>query len=216
MENKFVLKKEPFAPAEFYDANTIEVMKNNSSADYLRASTYFGYLAMRVKQGDLWNGIRSFYRKIRRFTLISGIIKSAAFIIALLEKSAILLLFFSAFLILLPAALGGILILTVIRLIKYMLWHKKILSWLRGASEITIYLSTEKIFNGNRTPLFLRMAETEASKYEHPVIILSKDRFNSVKWYSLNLLAVRADYFFLLKSYYFRHSSSKFTYIAVS
>lgn len=191
-------------------------MKTTSSADYLRASTYFGYLAMKVRQGDLWNSIISLYKKIRRFTLISGIIKSVAFIIALLEKSAILLLFFSAFLILLPAALTAVIIITAFRLIKYMLWHKKIRNWIRGANRITVYLSTEKIFSRQKTPLFLRMAEYEASEYDHPVIVLSKDRFNAVKWYSLNLLAVRADYFFILKSYYFRHSSSNFTFIAVS
>ncbi len=191
-------------------------MKTTSSADYLRATTYIGYIVMKVRQGDLWNSILSLYKKIRRFTIISGIIRSAAFIIALLEKSAILLLFFSAFLILLPAALTAIIIIAAVRITKYLLWHKSVKCWLREAKRVTVYLSTEKIFSNDKAPLFLRMAETEAAEYSHPVIILSSDRFSSVKWYSFNLLAVRPDYFFILRSYYFRHTSADFTFIAVS
>ena len=182
---------------------------------YFKSKTYAGFILGKVKKGELWRGIVSIYKKIRKYTLISAIIRTSALVVSLLEKSALLLLFATALLLLLPAILTLALIYVAVCGIKYFLWHKTVSEWLKNAENITVYLSSEKIFV-KRPPLFLRAAAEEASDYSHPVIVLCKDNFTSVKWYSLNLLAIKPDYFFILKKMFFSKKNAEMTYIALS
>ncbi len=184
-------------------------------ADYFTAKTYAGFIFGKIKNGELWNGVSSIYKKIRKYTLISAIIRTAALVVSLLEKSALLLLFATSLLLLLPAILVIALIYVIVCGMKYFLWHKTVSAWLKNAEKITVYLSSEKIFV-KKPPLFLRIAAEEASDYSHPVIVLCKDSFTSVKWYSLNLLAVKPDYFFILKNLFFGKKGVEMTYIALS
>ncbi len=186
-----------------------------SPADYFKAKTYAGFVLGKIKNGELWNGISSIYKKIRKYTLISAIIRTAALIVSLLEKSALLLLFATSLLLLLPAILVIALVYVAVCGAKYFLWHKSVSAWLKNAERITVYLSSEKIFV-RKPPLFLRVAAEEAADYSHPVIVLCKDAFTSVKWYSFNLLAVKPDYFFILKKFFFGKKGLKMTYIVLS
>lgn len=186
-----------------------------SSDGYFKAKTYAGFIFGKIQKGELWRSVVSLYKKIRKYTLISAIIRTAALIVSLLEKSALLLLFATFLLLLLPALLTLALIYASVCGVKYFVWHKKVSEWLKNAESITVYLSSEKIFI-KKTPLFLRAAAEEASDYSHPVIVLCRDNFTSVKWYSLNLLAIKPDYFFILKKMFFSKKISKMTYIAIS
>ncbi len=185
------------------------------SEGYFKAKTYAGFIFGKIQKGELWRSISSLYKKIRKYTLISAIIRTAALIVSLLEKSALLLLFATALLLLLPAILALALIYVAVCGVKYFLWHKAVSEWLKNAENITVYLSSEKIFVKN-PPLFLRAAAEEAADYSHPVIVLCRDNFTSVKWYSFNLLAIKPDYFFILKKMFFNKKSAKITYIALS
>ena len=56
-------------------------------------------------------------------------------------------------------------------------------------------------------PLFARCAAEEASDYSHPVIVVCSDRFLVARWVGFNLLAVKCDYFFILRRFYFSKKS---------
>lgn len=183
--------------------------------DYFTSKTYLGFLFGKVKKGEPWRSASGLLKRIRKYTLISAIIRGTAVAVSLLEKSAVLLLFATSLLLLLPAILSIALIYAVICAVKYIMWHKAVSRWLKKAEKITVYLTSEKIFT-QKTPLFMRFAEIEADEYTHPVIALCSDSFASVKWYSLNLLAVKPDYYFLLKSMFFKKSMAKITYIVLS
>lgn len=189
------------------------ILKNKN--DYFTAKTYVGFLFSKIKKGELWTMISSLYKNIRKYTLISAVIRTFAIIISLLEKSALLLLFATSLLLLFPAILSIAAIFAAICIAKYILWHKTVSAWLKSAEKLTVYLTSEKIFD-KKTPLFLRFACAEATEYDHPVIVLCSDPFASVKWYSLNLLAIKPDYYFLLKKMFFARKGLKTTYIALS
>lgn len=192
------------------------VLKSIRHEDRLYSSTYAGYLIRRVRRGGLWSTVTLIYKKVRKYALISGIVRYLALIITLLEKSAILLLALSSFLVLLPAIFLFATLFSAICGVRYLKLHKTVKSWLAGAKSLTVYMTSEKCYGKTRNPLFMRCATSEASSYDHPVIVLCSDRIISAKWYSFNLLTVRADYFFILKKHYFRHFSGNITYISLS
>ncbi len=183
--------------------------------DYFSSKSYLGYIFSKIKKGDLFTSILAIYKKIRKYTLISVIIRTTAITISLLEKSALLLLFASFILLLLPVFISFAAFFAVTCVVKYFLWKKTVTVWLKDANKITVYLSSERIFS-DPSPLFMRFAGAEASEYDHPVIVLCSDPFLSVKWYSLNLLAIRPDYFFILKKYFFEKNPSNVIYIVLS
>ncbi len=182
---------------------------------YFTSKSYPGYIFGKIKRGEPWSIISSLYKSVKKYTLFTAIVRTAAVIVSLLEKSALLLLFATLLLLLLPASISVAAIFSAACITKYFLWHKRMRAWLSSAKKITVYLSSEKIFVKS-PPLFLRCAAEEACEYDHPVIVLCKDPFASVKWYSFNLLAIKPDYFFLLKRLFFAPSGAKITYIALS
>ena len=183
--------------------------------DYFSSKTYAGFIIGRIKKGGLWSTVSALYKNIRKYTLISAIIRTAALIVSLLEKSALLLLFATSLLLLLPALLFIATVFVAVSVTKYVFWHKTVSSWLKKAERVTVYLTSERIFDKN-TPLFMRFACDEASEYDHPVIVMCSDPFASVRWYSLNLLAVKPDYYFLLKSLFFSKKGLNITFIVLS
>ena len=182
---------------------------------YFSAKTYLGFIFGKLRRGETWSTATSIYKKIRKYTLISAILRTVTIIVSLLEKSALLLLFATSLLLLLPAILGIFLIYASVCALKYFLWHKTVGAWLKDAEEITVYLSSERVLV-RHAPLFFRIARAEASEYTHPVIVTCSDPFASVKWYGINLLTVKPDYYFLLKKMFLGKSKAKITYIALS
>ena len=182
---------------------------------YFTSKTYAGFVFGKLKRGETWVTAASLYKKIRKYTLISAVVRTLAIVISLLEKSALLLLFATSLLLLLPAIIGIFLIYASVCTVKYFLRHRSVREWLGSAEKITVYLSSERIFVRN-PPLFVRIARTEASEYTHPVIILCSDPFASVKWYGINLLAVKPDYYFLIKKMFLAKSKAKITYTVLS
>lgn len=191
-------------------------LKGIRQEDRLYSSTYAGYLLRRLRNGGVWSTVTLVYKKIRKYALISGIVRYLAFVITLLEKSALLLLAVSSFFVLLPAIVIFAALFSAICVVRYLKLHKTVKSWLTGAKRATVYMTSEKCYGKTRNPLFLRCAMAEAADYDHPVIVLCSDRIISAKWYSFNLLAVRPDYFFILKKHYFRRFSVNITYISLS
>ncbi len=191
-------------------------MKSIGSEDRIYSSTYVGYLIRRLRKGGVWNTVTTIYKKIRKYTLISGIVRYLALVVTLLEKSAILLLVVSSFFVLFPAMVIFAMLFSAVCLVRYLKLHKTVKSWIMGAKCASVYLTSEKCYGKTHNPLFLRCAMDEAASYDHPVIILCSDRIISAKWYAFNLLTVRADYFFVLKKHYLRRFSGKITYISLS
>ncbi len=182
----------------------------------LSSSTYAGYLIRKLRGGGVWNTVTGIYRKIRKFNFISRIVRTFALVISLLEKSALLLLAVSFLFVLFPAISVFAVLFSAFCIFRYMSLHKTVKNWIYGAERASVYLTSEKCYGKTRKPLFLRCASEEAASYDHPVIVVCSDRILSAKWYGLNLLTVRPDYFFILKSHYFRHFSGKITYISLS
>ena len=190
-------------------------MKHSAFENYFTSSGYISYTLKRLRQGGLWRSVYGMYKQIRKYTLISGIIKTFYFILLLLEKSAVLLLLVSAMLFLLPITLIAALIYTILCIAKYIKHNTEIKNWLSSATKITVYLTGEKIFS-DEPKLFLRAASSEAAEYSHPVIILCSDKFISLRWYGLNLLGIRSDYFFVIKKHFLSKTPSIINYIVIS
>lgn len=189
-------------------------MKNFRFESYFRSSTYAGYLLRRPREGGLWQTASKLYKSIRKYTFISGLIKTFYFVLLLIEKSAILLLMVSVLILFIPLLFLAALIYVSMCIIKYIKHRKEISAWLENASKITVYLTNEKIFVKD-AKLFLRDASFEASAYSHPVIVLCTDRFISLRWYGINLLGVRSDYFFLIKKHFLSKTPGIINYIAL-
>ena len=190
-------------------------MKLSSFENYFTSEGYISYTVKKLRQGDIWRMVNSMYKQIRKYAFISGIIKTFYLVILLLEKSAVLLIAASSILIMLPLALLALLVYSILCIIKYLKHNREIKSWISDASKITVYLTNEKIFS-NEPKLFLRVASSEAAEYSHPVIVLCSDKFISLKWYGINLLGIRSDYFFILKKHFLSKTPSIINYIVIS
>ena len=189
-------------------------MKKFGFESYFRCSTYVGYLIRRLREGGLWQTVSKLYKSIRKYTFISGLIRTIYFVLILIEKSAILLLMVSVLILFIPVLLLAALLYITFCIIKYIKHRREVSEWLADASKITVYLTNEKIFVKD-AKLFLRDASFEASEYSHPVIVLCSDRFISLKWYGINLLGVRSDYFFLIKKHFLSKTPGIINYIAL-
>ncbi len=190
-------------------------MKKINSDDYFRYKTYIGYIAAKSRKGGIIRIFTDLYKKIRKYTLISAVFKAFAMFITLLEKSAVLLLFAGSFFLILPVLLVIAALAVAVSFFRYIKLGKTVKPWLAEAEKITVIITKERIFSNKNEKLFLRIAEAEASDFTHPVIVVCRDNFIAAKWFSLNLLAVKTDYFFLIKRHYFRKTTAKITYMVI-
>lgn len=190
-------------------------MKSINANEYFRPKSYVAFLAEKLKQGQTWKTATSLFEKIRKYTFISGLIRAIAFIIALLEKSAILLLLVSTVFLLLPLAIALVLIYLLICCFLHARWNKKIRNWLVAGETVTVFITKERVFSSTDDKMFLRNAKFEASKLSGPVIVVCTDPFVAAKWYSLNLLAIKEDYFFTVKRKFIEKNGLKSTFIVL-
>ncbi len=197
--------------------------------DFFESGTYAEFLWRRLKKGGALNFIMRVYGKIRKYTLFTAVIRGIAVVIALLEKSAILLLLFSVVLLILPIALIPLTVAALISVIGYFRMNDAVKNWISQAESVTVYITSHRFFDSTqrssvlalarksvrnvsreeseaefgRRPLFARCAILESEEYTHPVIVVCGDPFLVAKWAGLNLLAVKCDYFFILRRFYF-------------
>ena len=190
-------------------------MPNLNSDEYFKPNNYASYLTAKFFKGDVGKAVVGIFAKIRKYTFISSIIRTAAFIIALLEKSAILLLLVTALILLLPIIILCIAVYRIICRVKYSYMNSKIREWLVTGEKVTVFITKERIFSNGREPLFLRQAKQEANEHSHPVIVVCTDPMIAGKWYSLNLLAIKTDYFFILKRKFLENNGKNTTYIVL-
>ena len=190
-------------------------MNTVNSNEYFTPKSYIAFTVNKLRSGQLWKASVSIFEKIRKYTLISGIIRVFAFVISLLEKSALLLLVASAIFLIFPIAVSLALIYVSVCLFEHIRWNKKIRNWLVTGEPVTVFITDKKIFSKDENALFLRDAEQIASSHNGPVVIVCKDRFISAKWYSLNILAVKENYLFTIRRKFIEKSSPRSTYIVL-
>ena len=183
--------------------------------EYLKSRSYPIFLFNKIRRGDLWKYVLSVYKGVRKYTLISGIIRAIAITVALLEKSAVLLLIFTCIILVLPVVLLSFSIYVSVCIIKHFSMRKSIKKWLVTKQNVTVFITRESIFSASNDKLFLRCAKLMASEYSAPVIVVCSDRFINAKWYSLNLLAVRTEYFFFLKRNFIEKKHLNSTFIVL-
>ncbi|MBQ9116211.1 MAG: hypothetical protein IJY04_04250 [Clostridia bacterium] len=203
--------------------------------DYLSSDSYAEFVFGRIKNGGLWSAVKRISKNVRKYTLLTAVIKTVALIVGLLEKSAILLLVFTGMVLMLPAfALVGA-IFAVMSVIEYFRIGKTVRPWIEAAEKVTVYVTSDRFYppkkggewseKAKRTAeraeaelaemsLFARCAVMEAEKYEHPVIVVCSDGFTAAKWAGFNLLTVKCDYFYVLRKYYF--GKKEVTYVILS
>ncbi len=190
-------------------------MKKNNAEDYFRHKTYFGFLAARSKNGGLIRFVSDLYAKIKKYTLISAVIKAFAFFITLLEKSAVLLLLAGSFFLVLPFVMVIAFSIASVNFFLCLKVNKTVRPWICQADKITVIITKEHVFSNKNKKLFMRLAKAEAAEFTHPVIVVCKDGFLAAKWFSLNLLTVKTDYFFFLKRRYLRKSDAKICFVVL-
>lgn len=197
--------------------------------EYISAKNYAEFILMRLRSGGVSGTIMRVYRKIRKYTLFTAVIRGIAVVVTLLEKSALLLLVFSSFLLLLPLALIPLMFCAVLSVIGYFRFHGAVKSWVSASERVSVYVTSERFFGTRRrrrakryvcretaeksfseAPLFARCAMLEAGEYTHPVIVVCSDPFLTAKWAGFNLLAVKCDYFFILRRYYLKEAQVSF------
>lgn len=190
-------------------------MKSPDSDEYFRPKTYLGYVVTRMRRGEVWRTLAAIYSKIRKYTFISSLIRTFGLIITLLEKSAVLLLLVTVILFTFPVIIAAFIVYALVCVSKYFIIRKSISAWLSDAEKITVFITKSSIFSNSAENLFMRHAKYEASLFTHPVIVLCKDRFIAAKWYSLNLLAIKPDYYFFLRRSQLDKNRAKITVIVL-
>lgn len=190
-------------------------LKTYNTDEYLRPKNYVGFLIAKFMHGGVGKAVIGIYKKIRKYTLISGIIRTAAIAVSLLEKSAVLLLLVTALILTLPALILAFVIYRLICVVNYALFKNQIHKWLILSEKIVVFITKERVFSTDEEKMFLRQAKQEAALYSYPVIVICNDPIIAAKWYSLNLLAIKTDYFFVLKRKYFEKYGNKTTYIVL-
>ena len=181
--------------------------------DYLGKSNYAEFVIGRLRSRGIWRTVQRIYRRIRKYTLVTAILRSAVFVVGLLEKSAILLLAVSGIIIALPFVLVAALSVVAVSAVGYIRFSKELRTWISESERVTVYITSERL-RGRGEPLFVRMARAESEEYSHPVITVCGDRLGVARWLGFNLLAVRCDYFYILRRYMLRDKSV--TYIVLS
>jgi len=190
-------------------------LKNYNTDEYIRPKNYTGFLFIKIMRGGIGKAAIGIYKKIRKYTLISGIIRTVTIAVSLLEKSAVLLLFATVLVLTLPVLLAAFAVYRLICAVKYSVFKKQIHEWLISGEKIVVFITKERVFSNGDEKLFMRQAANEASLYSYPVIVICADPIIAAKWYSLNLLAIKTDYFFVLKKKYFQKCDEKITYIVL-
>ena len=190
-------------------------MKSPESDEYFRPKTYLGYAVTRIRRGEACKAFAAIYSKIRKYTFIPSLIRTIGLAITLLEKSAVLLLIATVILFTFPVIVAGFIIYALICVSKYFVIRKSISAWLSNTKKITIFITKSCIFSNNTDSLFMRQAKQEAATFTHPVIVLCKDRFIAARWYSLNLLAIKPNYYFFLRRSQLDKKSAEITVIVL-
>ena len=183
--------------------------------EYFRHRSFSGYALGRFLHGDLGRTVISVWKRIRKYTLISGIIKAVAITLTLLEKSALLLLVATGLLITLPIAATLFIIYGTACFIKFLTVSAEIGEWLGAGKLVTVFITKERVFSNDKQKLFVRDACEIAASKKNPVIIVCTDTVLASKWYSLNVLAVRAEIFFILRRKFLDKIASKTTFIVL-
>lgn len=189
-------------------------MKTTDPNEFFKPKSYLGYLVNVLTSGGIWRSLCAFYKKVRKFTLISAIFRWLGIAVVLLEKSAVLLLATTVILLIFPIISAVFTVYLILCAIKYKQIDKNIKSWLEKCEKLTIFITKERIFSKERN-LFLRNAIISSSEAKNHTIIVCADRFISAKWYSPSILAARVDYYFVLKRFYFQKISQKTTVIVL-
>ena len=205
-----------------------EFMKKIEIRDrgYFEYGSYLSFVIGRIRNGGVWSAVKNAYKHIRKYTLITAVLRTLVTVVALLEKSALLLLVLTVALFLLPLAIIPMVFIIIGSIIGYFRMHRIVGEWLFGAERVTVYLTSEdflgkggmnfKVTNENAfdtAPLFARCAMVEAGEYTHPVIVVCGGRFLTAKWEGFNLLKVKCHYFFILKKYYFAEKNVSYVVI---
>jgi hypothetical protein len=188
---------------------------NFNRNEYLKSKSFFGFLLSKIRSGEPWRVIASIFRGIRKYTLVSTIIKGVGIAVALLEKSAVLLLLFTCIILILPLIFIGVFLYYIACFFKHLSIKSGIRKWLVTEQPITVFIASEHVFSASPDKMFLRAAKQQAATLTGPVILVCSDAILCAKWYALNLLAIRTDYFFILRRNFIEKNSLKVTYIVL-
>jgi len=183
----------------------------NKNADYLKYTTYFSYVYACLKNTSLWGDCKRAVKYIRRYLLVSRLIRYTAIIISIIETSAVLILIFSALIIILPIILVSVLSVIVICFIQYKKHEKEIENSLLS-SKLYIFFHNEVLPD---ELCFLSGFADELSKQGTVFIVLSA--FSSARFLTLlkknDIFIIKLHYFYYLKFTQFKKISDKITYI---
>ena len=113
---------------------------------YLRYGSYLEFAMGQVRNGGVWSAVKKAYGRIRKYTLITAVLKTVVTVVSLLEKSALLLLALTALLFLLPIALIPLISAVIFSVFKYFKMHGQVSEWLENAERITVYLTSAEFF----------------------------------------------------------------------
>lgn len=111
--------------------------------EYFSSDSYPDYLLKRIKSCSPWVTAIKIYKKLKKYTLVTAIVRAAAGVIALLEKSAILL--FTVALLSLPVGLLLSVIWLTANTISFLRMRNEISAWIKAADRITVYVTSEHI-----------------------------------------------------------------------
>ncbi len=190
-------------------------MRKINDSQYFDTKTYIGFIAKKITGGQAWKTAVSVFEKIRKYTFVSSVIRVTAFTVALLEKSAVLLLLAVAVLLSLPVIIAAALLYLSVCKISQLKWNKKIENWLTAGEMITVFITNTKAFSTHSNSLYIRHAKTLSNSPKNRVLVVCSDPFPCAKWYAENILAVKENYFFVLKRKFIEKSKSKSTFIVL-
>lgn len=192
--------------------------------NYLSCDSYLEFIINRIKHGEHWNAISSICKRIRKYTLVTTVLRTFVTLVALFEKSALFLLTATIAVLCLPIVLSISLVFAALNVICYLKSRQEITAWLGNPNGATVYITSGKFScNCNNTcnskrsqcsiPLFVRTAHAEAEQYTHPVILVCNGNFKALKWIGFNLLLVKPSCFFILKRYNLKNRNTVYVFV---
>ncbi len=208
LRNELKLIKSFIPKAQTDDAQVL-LKKLSEKERLFSKKNYLSYVISLLKSSSLFKIYSYFVTAVRKYSFITTSIKIFAYVLILLQSSAIFVLSASAFLISLPLVL----------FISYLVFFTTLISGKRAFSKLKSIISNKKIYflfptedrAFRRSSFFSRMAQSFAQSESNVIIIVSPFFFNSVglvsssnfflamRAESNNIVIIRRHFYFLIK-----------------
>lgn len=187
-------------------------MKNNF---YSRSGSIFSYWYNRIKNIGAVTLILRAAKYIKRYLLITRLIKIAAVILAIIETSAVLILAATGVILMLPFLLAAFIITAISGKRGYGKYNPLIKAAIDKAEKI-VFIEAKKGFFRKRHSYLRIMCQCFQNEGYTVFVVsgsLGYDRFLSARRIDEKIWVIKLNYYYHIKKKYLKNKDQKLTYI---